>query len=192
MPLSLTKIIRIHEAGHAVTAFLLGGQIEFIGAQGRAARMRLPNRQWVEHEGICMTHWFADYDNLTCSVLWDAPECELIIKDIAVLLGGIWAHKHYAGISFDEAAVMGGGSDLEVTNKILELLPPSSRQPAKSLARTVCGDTLKKPKNWHLVKELANQLKKKPGVPGKEVHSFLEAHKQLWYIDDAAKKMGLL
>lgn len=187
---SLTSCIRVHEAGHAVVAYRLGGSIEYVGAKGREERMRLPNRRWVEHEGICFTHWFADYATLTYPVPWNAPECDLLIKDICVLLGGIWAHKHYAGISFDEAAEMGGATDLEMVDAILDYLTPPCREPAKSLARKICGDTLKKTKNWYLVKELAAHLKKNPMVTGEKVHSFLDVNKQLWYLEDAAKKMG--
>lgn len=170
---SLTSCIRYHEAGHAVMAYRLGGTIEYVGAKGRAAHMRLPNRQWVEHEGICLIRWFGDYENLVYPVAWDAPACDHIVKDVAVLLGGIWAHKHYAGISFETAADMGGHADLALVGHILALLPAEYRDLVRYLARWTCSDILKKPESWCLVEGLAKYLKKHPVLPGDTVHLLL-------------------
>lgn len=188
-PPSLTSCIRFHEAGHAIAAYRLGGTIECVGAKGRAAHIRLPNRQWVEHEGICLTHWFSDFDRLSYPLHWNAPGFDELIKDIAVMMGGIWAHKHYAGISFEEATEMGGYGDMVAINQILGWMPPNIRECAKDLARAVCRETLRTPKNWYLVESLAEHLKKHPVVSGKEAHDFLWTEKTLWELDKLIKQI---
>lgn len=177
---SLTSCIRIHEAGHAVVAFELGGYVEYVGAKGRAKHMRLPNRQWVEHEGICLIHWFTDFEKLSYPVHWNAPGFDELINDIAVLTGGIWAHKHYAGISFDEAAEMGGYADMVAIHQILGWMPPNIRDCAKDLARAVCRTTLKS--KWQVVRMMADQIKHQPVISGEDAHYYMAVAGG--YIDD--------
>jgi hypothetical protein len=189
MSQSLTACVRYHEAGHAVVAYSLGAILEFVGAKGRSRYMRFPDGTLINYEGFCRTSVFCDYDHLVHPVGWNAPECDLIIKDIAILLGGVWAHKHHAGISFDEAALMGGAGDLAMADWALQFLMPACREPAKSLARAICGDTLKEPKYWFLVKELAENLKENQTISGKEAHNFLCIRGILWDIEKIAKKI---
>jgi len=111
-PPSLTSCIRFHEAGHAVVAFNLGAKIKHVGALGRKERMMLPNRQWSWNLGECGVEWFGDYTRMTYPVT-DQSEEVAIIKDSAILFGGIMAHMEHAGISFERAAEMGGNARIQ-------------------------------------------------------------------------------
>lgn len=142
--------------------------------------MRLPNNQWVEHEGFCLMHWFSDFDKLFYPVHWNAPGFDELINDIAVLTAGIWAHKHFAGITFEEAAEMGGHADMDAIDKILEWLPPHIRETTKDLARAVCRNTLK-PK-WPLVCMMSDQLKHQSVISGEDAHYYMAVAGG--YIDD--------
>jgi len=109
---SLTSCIRFHEAGHAVVAFKLGAKIKHVGALGRNERMMLPNRQWSWNLGECGVEWFGDYTRMTYPVT-DQSEEVAIIKDSAILFGGLMAHMEPAGISFERAAEMGGNARIQ-------------------------------------------------------------------------------
>lgn len=171
---SLTSCIRVHEAGHAVVAFKLNAKVNYVGALGRNERMRLPTRRWTRNLGVCGIEWFGDYDNLTYPVTNQADEVA-IIKDAAILLGGIMAHMKYAGITFERAAEMGGVADLAAVDHLLDLLPEEKRAGAFSVAKSVCRkEMLNSKRGWVMVNLLADHIKEE-GVldAGSAQHSLM-------------------
>ena len=174
---SLTSCIRYHECGHVVTAFKLNTKIHYIGALGRDERMRLPNRQWSLNLGECGIKWFGDYSRMTYPVTDQAEEVA-IIKDAAILFGGIMAHMKYAGISFERAAEMGGGADLSMVDYVMSFLPEEKRQGAISAAKSVCRkEMVKSKRGWAMVHILAEHLKEDGVLDAGDVgHILVVAH----------------
>ena len=165
-PPSLTSCIRFHEAGHAVVAFKLGAKIKYIGALGRNERMMLPHQQWSLNLGECGIEFFGDYTRMVYPVTDQAQEVA-IIKDAAILFGGIMAHMKYAGISFERAAEMGGSADLSMIDYAISFLPEEKRHGAMSVAKSVCRVEMRDSKSgWVMVNTLAEDLKSHGVIDG--------------------------
>jgi hypothetical protein len=84
--------------------------------------MMLPNRQWSWNLGECGIEFFGDYTRMAYPVT-DLAEEVAIIKDAAILFGGIMAHMEHADITFEQAAEMGGNADLAMIDYAISLLP---------------------------------------------------------------------
>ena len=162
---SLTSCIRFHEAGHAVVAFELGATIKFVGALGRNERMLLPHQQWSLNLGECGIEFFGDYTRMVYPVT-DLAEEVAIIKDAAILFGGIMAHMEHAGISFERAAEMGGSADLAMIDYAMSLLPEEKRQGAINVAKSVCMGKIQSEKGHLMANKLAEDLKSHGVIDG--------------------------